>query len=70
MQIWTSLRRDVKQVIVELLVWAARVLSTPISVNDSIQIGSVMMADPLIHQHGQLQNVLLNSTDTSNVKQS
>ncbi len=25
----------------------------PISVNDSIHIGSMMMADPLIHQHGQ-----------------
>ncbi len=31
-----------------------RVLSPPISVNDSVHIGSVMlMADPLIHQHGQ-----------------
>ncbi len=35
------------------------VLSPPISVNDRIHIRSVMMADPLIHQHGQLLNVLL-----------
>ncbi len=27
-------------------------LSPPISVNDSIHIRSVTMADPLIHQHG------------------
>ncbi len=31
----------------------AHVLSPPISVNDSFDIGSMMMADPLIHQHGQ-----------------
>ncbi len=48
---------DVKQVLVELLVWTARVLSTPVPVNDSIHIGSVMMADPLIYLHGQRQNV-------------
>ncbi len=29
------------------------VLSPPISVNDSFDIGSMMMADPLIHQHRQ-----------------
>ncbi len=29
------------------------VLSPLISVNDSFDIGSMMMADPLIHQHGQ-----------------
>ncbi len=39
--------------------WAARVLSPPISVNDSVHIGSMMMADPLIHQHGQRQNMRL-----------
>ncbi len=35
------------------------VLSLPISLNDSVPIGSMMMADPLIHQHGQLQKVHL-----------